>query len=196
MKLQETLPESITIGRRVYKVDLDFRNVLNMLDVLARDDLLPEAKTYNAVKCVMKPPKKAAEAFKALKAILFPDTKETASKAKITDFVQDADLIRAAFLQAYHINLYKDKLHWLEFQSLLACLPEGSRYSEVLGIRTRPMPKATKYNAEERQALAKAKAAYALKLSDKEAETNYNRGVMDVFLGLMQIAAKGGNNDG
>ena len=194
MKLQDTLPDTIMIGRRKYKVDLDFRNVLNMMETLSRDDLIPEARDYLAVKCVMKPPKNVQAALIALKRILFPDTQKGADRQKITDFVQDADLIRGAFLQSYNINLFRDKLHWLEFSSLLSCLPEGTRYSEILGIRSRPMPKATKYNAEERQWLAKAKAAYALEMTEKEAENNYNRGVKDVFLGLMSIAKGGGNH--
>lgn len=195
MKLQDTLPDTITIGRRKYKVDLDFRNVLNMMETLARDDLMPEAREFLAVKCVMKPPKNVQAALIALKRILFPDTKKGADRQKITDFVQDADLIRGAFLQSYNINLFREKLHWLEFSSLLSCLPEGTRYSEILGIRSRPMPKATKYNADERNWLAKAKAEYALEMTEKEAENNYNRGVKDVFLGLMSIA-KGGENHG
>lgn len=194
MKLQEKLPESIKVGRKTYKVNLDFRNVLEMMDILAQDDLTPDAKEYLALKCVMKPPKDTKGAMMAVKALLFPETKKAADKAKITDFVQDADLIRAAFLQAFHINLFTDNLHWMEFSSLLSCLPEGSRYSEILGIRARPMPKATKYNAEERQWLAKAKAACALELTEKEAENNYNRGVKDVFLGLMEMAKGGGGH--
>lgn len=194
MKLQEPLPDTVKVGRRVYKVDLDFRNVLNFMEVLARDDLLPGAKNYLALKCIMKPPKDVNGVIDAVKALLFPATKKTAEKNKITDFVQDADLIRAAFLQSYGINLFRDRLHWFEFSSLLGCLPEGSRYSEILGIRARPMPKATKYNADERQWLAKAKAACALEISEKEAEQNYNRGVKDAFLGLMSMIKGGGES--
>ena len=114
MRLQDRLPRGVIVNGRFYKLDFDFRNVLNMMDTLSRDDLLPEARDYLALKCLTKHPKQVGEVLAEAKAILFPETKKSADKAKITDFTQDADLIRAAFLQVYGINLYKDALHWLE----------------------------------------------------------------------------------
>ena len=128
--------------------------------------------------------------------LLFPVTKKEADKKKITDFTQDADLIRAAFLQVYGINLYKDKLHWLEFSALLAGLPEGNRYSEVLGIRARPMPAPTKWNAEERKWLAKAKADLAIRLTDKEREQSLEQSLRDVAASLLTLAGRGGEING
>lgn len=193
MKLQETLPGGVTVKGHFYRMDFDFRNVLRMMDCLARDDLLPDARAFIALKCLMKrPPRNADEVLAATREIIFPETKKHADKQKITDFVQDADMIRAAFLQAYGINLFRDRLHWLEFSSLLSCLPEGSRYSEVLGIRSRPLPAPTKWNAEERRSLIQAKAAYALEMSEKEQENNYMRCVINVFAGMKAMAEKGG----
>lgn len=195
MKLQERLPDSVIINGKRYKADFDFRNVLDLMDTLARDDLLPGAREFLAVKCVLrKPPKDAHKALEAVREVLFPATKKSADSKKLTSFEQDADLIRAAFRQAYNIDLYRDSVHWVEFSALLNALPEGSRYSEILGIRARPMPKATKYNAEERQWLMKAKAQCALKLSDEEQEKNYERCVQNVFSGLLSIAKRGGEN--
>jgi len=196
MRLQERLPDRVRVGERVYKVDLDFRNVLNMLDVLARDDLMPDARTWLAVRCVMKhPPKNVDGVLLAVRAMLFPKQKSP-DKKKLTDFGQDADMIRAAFLQSYHINLWRDKLHWMEFTALMSCLPEGSRYTEVIGIRSRPMPKATKYNAEERQWLAQAKAAYAVRLTDKERENLYQSSMHRTAESLLALAKRGENTNG
>lgn len=184
MRLQDRLPDSVKVGRKKYKLDLDFRNVLDMMDIMARDDLLPEARSYLALKCVLKrPPKECGIVLDEVRKLLFGASRPADGK-RITDFQQDADLIRAAFRQVYGINLFTDKVHWLEFTVLLANLPEGNRYSEILGIRARPMPKATKYNMEERQWLAKAKAAYALKVNAEEAQENYQKGVHDLFLAL------------
>ena len=52
------------------------------------------------------------------------------------------------------------------------------------------MPKATKYNADERQWLAKAKATYALKVSEEEARSNYEKGVHDLFIALKGMAKR------
>lgn len=193
MKLFERLPDTVTIGRKSYRLDLDFRNVLQMLDVLGREDLLPTAREYKALKCVMRrPPKDTATALEKVKAILFPGNRKRNNDKKITDFDQDADLIRAAFMQAYGINLFRDRLHWLEFTCLLSGLPEGSRYCDVLGIRARPLPAPTKYNAEERQWLMKAKADYALTMSENEQRDNYAQSVRGIAAALIAWANAGG----
>ena len=196
MKLYERLPERVTADGHSYRVDLDFRNVLRMMEVMGRDDLLPEARDWLALRCIMRsPPKRTGPLLGAVRALLFPAHKGGDGK-RITSFEQDADLIRAAFRQAYGIDLYRDKLHWLEFTALLSALPEGSRYSEVLGIRARPMPAPTKYNQHEREWLAKAKAAVALELDDNERAKAYEQGVKALFAGLIAWAEKGGENHG
>lgn len=195
MKLHERLPEHVEVNGRRYRLDLDFRNVLQMMETLGRDDLLPGAREYLALRCIMrKPPKRTGPVLGAVRALLFPEHKGDGQR--LTSFEQDAGLIRAAFRQAYGIDLYRDKLHWIEFTELLSALPDGSRYSEVLGIRARPMPTPTKYNQQEREWLAKAKAAYALELDEKERAKAYEQGVKALFAGLIAWAEKGGETDG
>lgn len=195
MKLQDRLPEGVTVDGKFYRLDFDFRNVLRMMDELDRDDVMPEARSYNAIKCLTNRPRNVEKVLQAVKGLLFEQKPKKDAK-KVTDFVQDAGMIRAAFRQAYGIDLYRDKLHWLEFSELLNAIPEGSRYTEVIGIRARPMPAATKWNAEERQWLLKAKADVALHLSEKEQAKQYEEDVGRIFAGLMNIIAKGSGNDG
>ena len=114
---------------------------------------------------------------------------------KVTDFVQDAGLIRAAFRQAYGIDLYRDKLHWIEFTELLNAIPEGNRYAEIVGIRARPMPAPTKYNQHEREWLAKAKAECRLDMSEKERMRRYEQDVANIAAVLMGMA-KGSESNG
>lgn len=197
MKLQQRLPDGVTVRGRFFKCDFDFRNVLEMIDILARDDLLPEARTYRALRCVTRRPRFEQETLAAIRELLFPAQKKTPAQGKITDFTQDADLIRAAFRQAYGIDLWRDRVHWLEFSALLAALPEGNRYSEVLGIRTRPIPAPTKYNAEERRWLIQAKADLAVHITESERETNLNKGLHSVAESLLRLAdTKGGETNG
>lgn len=192
MKLHERLPDSVTAGGKTYRVDLDFRNVLRMIDVLGREEMLPSAREYVALKCVMKrPPKNAGPVLAALRDVLFSADSEPAEQ-KLTDFEQDADLIRAAFLQAFGINLWRDRVHWLEFTGLLGALPEGSRYADILGIRSRPMPKPTKYNAEERAWLAKAKLKHAVRMTEREAQNKYSTDLQRIATAMIGLAKKGG----
>ena len=195
MKLHERLPDSVTVGGKTYRVDLDYRNVLRMIDVLGREEMLPSAREYVALRCVMKrPPKNAGPVLAALRDVLFSADSEPAEQ-KLTDFEQDADLIRAAFLQAFGINLWRDRVHWLEFTGLLGALPEGSRYADILGIRARPMPKPTKYNAEERAWLAKAKMKHAVRMTEREAQNKYSTDLQRIATAMIGLAKKGGGDN-
>lgn len=187
MKLQDTLPEGVTVDGKFYKMDFDFRNVLKMCEVLDRDDMLPEAKAYKALSFVQKRPKNAEKVLRAVVDLLFKAPRKKSGQ-KVTDFVQDAGLIRAAFRQAYGIDLYRDKLHWIEFTELLNAIPEGNRYAEVVGIRARPMPAPTKYNQHEREWLAKAKADCRLEMSEKERAQRYEQDVANIAAVLMGMA--------
>lgn len=199
MKLQDRLPDALTVRGKKYRLKPDFRNVLDMLETLSRDDLIPEARNYQAARCVVKrPPKNDAvcgELLDEFQKVFFPEAKKDTGK-KLTSFEQDADLIRGAFRQEYGIDLYRARLHWMEFTCLLGCLPEGSRYTEIIGIRARPMPKPTRYNAEERRALAQAKASCAIRLSEKERERNLQAGLRRTAESLLALAKRGENKLG
>lgn len=190
LRLFDRLPDTITVDGKRYRCDFDFRNVLRLLEIMQRDDILPDARDFLCVRCcVKKPPKRASGLYKALCSMLFPNAPETGGK-RLTSYEQDAPLIRAAFRQTYHIDLFRDKLHWFEFTELLQNLPEGNRYAETLGIRARPMPAPTKYNAKEREWLLKAKQSVALHLPEKEREKKYDADVSNVFGGLMSMIRK------
>ena len=187
MKLQDRLPDGVTVDGKFYKMDFSFRNVLRMIDILDDDTLMPEARAYNAIHCLCKRPKNALKVLEAVKGLLFKAPRKKGGQ-RVTDWVQDAGLIRAAFRQAYGIDLYRDNLHWIEFTELLNAIPEGNRYSEIVGIRARPMPEPTKWNQKEREWLLQAKADYALDLTDKEQAEQYKRDVANLAAVLMAMA--------
>ena len=189
LKLFERLPDSITVDGKRYRCNFDFRNVLKMLEIMQRDDILPDARDYLCARCVCKAPRNAGKVYAVLLSTLFPHTPETGSK-RLTSYEQDAGLIRAAFRQVYNIDLFRDRLHWFEFVELLQFLPDGCRYEETIGIRARPMPAATKYNQKEREWLMKAKQSVALHLTEKEQERKYEADVSNVFAGLMGMIQK------
>ena len=190
MKLQDRLPDGVTVDGRFYRLDLDFRNVLHMMDELTREDVMPEAREYNALRCLTRRPRNVSKVLAAVRELLFEKPPKR-DGPRVTDFVQDAGMIRAAFRLAYGIDLYRDRLHWLEFRELLNAIPEGSRYSEVVGIRARPIPPATKWNSEERSWLLKAKADVALHLTDEEQAKKYSEDVGKVFSALFGMIQRG-----
>lgn len=198
MKLFDRLPDRISVGKKVFKCDFDFRNVLRMLEIMQREDIYPTARDYHCVKCVIRRRmtlKTASEAYKVLCGILFEKRPEGGSE-RLTSFEQDAPLIRAAFRQVYCIDLFRDKLTWFEFTELLQNLPEGNRYEDVIGIRARPIPPPTKYNQKEREWLIKAKRSVALHLSDAEQAKKYENDVARIFSVLFGMIPKDGDNVG
>ena len=194
-KLYERLPDSITVKGRRYPLDLGFRNVLKMMDIMARDDLLPASRDWYALRCVLvkRPPRRFEPVLSAVLLLLFGKDKKPAGE-RVTSFEQDADLIRAAFWQEYGVNLYRDNLHWFEFIALLRNLPGGCKYTDVLNIRVQEIPAATKYNAKEREAILKAKAAYALELTKEERQERYERAVHGAFVSMSRMAKDGEEN--
>ena len=188
MKLHERLPDSVVVDGHRVRLDLDFRNVIKFIEILSQDDLMPEAREFLALKCICKHPRKGM--MTPVKKLLFPET-GSESTGKITDFAQDADLIRAAFLQSYGINLFREKLHWFEFSCLLSCIPSGSRYSEVVQIRTKPIPAPTKWNSDERAWLMKAKHEFGIKLTEKEQEKKYEKSVQNIGRMLTALVGEG-----
>ena len=179
MKLQERLPNGVTVDGRFYKLDFDFRNVFNMIDILDDDNLLPEAREFNALKCLTKHPRNVHKVLAEVKKLLFKAPRKTNGQ-KVTNFVQDAGLIRSAFRQVYGIDLFRDRLHWIEFTELLNAIPEGNRYSDVVGIRARPIPAPTKWNQNEREWLIRAKSDVALEMTEKERAERYDKDVQNI----------------
>ena len=188
MKLQDKLPDGVRVDGKFYKMDFDFRNVLRMAEILDSENLMPEAKAYNALHCLCKRPKNVLRVCEAVIGLLF--AKGRKNGPKVTDFEQDAGMIRAAFRQAYGIDLYTEKLHWFEFRELLNGLPDNTRYSEVISIRARPIPAPTKYNSQEREWLIKAKAEVALKATENEQKERYEKDVNTIAAFMISMIPK------
>ena len=84
MKLYERLPNSVIVNGRRVKCDFSFRNVLRMLDTLARDDLTADARIYIAKSCITKNRRvKPQELLTKVYEILFPKGKTEENKEKL-----------------------------------------------------------------------------------------------------------------
>lgn len=201
IKLFDRLPDGVTVGGKFYRCDFDFRNVLKMLEIMQREDIYTDARDYLCVKCVYPRRirlKTAPKVYKALCDLLFVKGENDAKEAgkRLISFEQDAGLIRAAFRQVYHIDLFRDRVHWFEFNELMQGLPDGNRFEEVVGIRARPLPAPNKYNQKEREWLMKAKQDCAIHLTEQEQAKKYESDVSKIFAGLMSMIPKEVNTDG
>lgn len=201
MKLEARLPRWVRVGKWIYFLKTDFRHVLRMYDILQDKRYTESVRMYLAMKeIVWNPPRneeKQLAVFLLARSTLIPSAEgKTGGGERMTDFDQDADMIRAAFRQAYGIDLYKARLHWIEFTELLNNIPTGTRYSEIVDIRARPLPEATKWNGKERAALIEAKARYSIKKGEEEIKRSYNRGVNNLANSLLKMAGEGSGGHG
>ena len=183
------LPYEVREKGRIYTLIPWFDNVLQMYQAIEGLDPWdkPEVMLSYLVKQKVKP---SLELLQAVSKVLFPPSKGSGEKA--FDFVQDSALIYAAFMQAYHIDLIEEqgKLHWWKFQSLLNGLPSNTRFSEIVSIRTKPIPAPTKYNQQEREELMRLKSLYAVKLSAEERQEQLQQSLRNV-VNYLQSVAKG-----
>lgn len=73
---------------------------------------------------------------------------ESSGKEPPFSYEHDAGYIHAAFVEAYGIDLTKDRLHWWQFRALFLGLPETVLFCKIMGYRTMEilakMPKAQK----------------------------------------------------
>lgn len=130
-----------------------------------------------------------AELFELIFNQVINVNKGKSGSTKAFDFLQDSQYIYAGFMQCYQIDLIKcrDTLHWWQFMSLFSCLSEDTRMAQIIGIRTKPIPKATKYNVDERMRLIRLKHEYRLEVSEEERKACLQQGLakMAVALGGM-----------
>lgn len=178
---------------RAWKFTLTADRVLQAIEILDKNDILPEVKTMQAARLLVRGKIRAEEAAHAVelafKTARGNEPQQSAGPQAIS-FTQDWEYICAAFLQAYGLDLEKElpRMHWRRFVGRLKSIPDSTRLAKIMEIRTRPMPKATRYNAEERAQLARLKAQYAI----KSTQADMADGLKDLF-GVLAARAKAGD---
>lgn len=82
------------------------------------------------------------------------------------DLVADMEYIYPSFLQAYGIDLIKERgrMHFCAFYALLKSLPHDTKLAEVIDIRRRPLPRDAKAASE----LVDLKAFYKLDVDNSQ----------------------------
>lgn len=177
MNIYDPYPDSVELDGKTYLLDLSYDVVLFALDV-AEDERLTRAQRI-AAQCeiLIRESKDIPEDTETQQRLLqlvyglFSGDDHSNSERSI-DFHQDAGMIRSAFFRI-GVDLAKDKIHFLRFLELLGDLPEDTALMRTVSIRTRPLPKPNKNNAEQIAALQKAKAKVAIRYSDEERRRHF-----------------------
>lgn len=195
MRLEEKLPDTVEYKGLFYKLTPSFDNVLKLLSIEEDNNLDSDEKLELMLHFLLGEENYPVEHGLLLEIfrVLFPSHKEGGT-AKIYDFNQDAQYIYAAFKQAYGIDLFEEqgRLHWLQFIALLQGIPDDTKFAQILQIRSTPLPKPTRHNAEYRLRLLRLKNIYRLKISEEERQRDLQSGLRKMATALLKMAQQGG----
>ena len=188
-KLTSNFEDYLIFENKRIKLGLAYDNVLKCYE-LFEEEIFSDTEKINLILKLL------VEDFSAIKNFDYPQknklikqifdefinlntNKSQENTEKIFDFKEDAIYIYSSFLMDYNIDLiqHQGKLHWWKFISLFTGLSKHTKMANIIDIRTRKIPKPTKYNTEEIKALRIMKQQYALE-SNKE---DLNDGLKNLF---------------
>lgn len=191
MKLNDTLPETLSVDGTEYRVNLSFNNVLDILEVLNNEEISQTNKLTIITGLLLEldgseeiPKQRQIGLFKAFREKYLPDeSDETAydvtgepmphavtENVQLIDLEKDAPYIYASFRQI-GINLFEEqeRMHWEEFQALLMALPDDCIMQNIIRIRSYKPKKGD--SSEYRNQMAELQRKYNLERGEDEWQT-------------------------
>lgn len=181
MQLQYKIDDTIQIDDTKYIVNASFDVILRLFDLLDDKGINPSLRIETALNMLIGNSLdnyKIEDKADILKTILSNYVKMEekqiydisgeplpdfliGKKEKTLDYNVDADLIYAAFIQVYGIDLIEQqgKLHWSKFQALMNGLPEGTTLSTIMGYRAYDE---TQESKDHKQFMREQKRKYSL----------------------------------
>lgn len=148
--LYEPLPESITADGEEYPIVTDFREWFRFADMIHDSDLHSEEKLLLMAEYLTEPPElitselvRAVFDFYGAKALApdppdydGEDEAEQSPQRPVFDWKYDAKYLLADFRRYYGIDLLTAEMHWWEFRSLFAALPDDSLCQKRIAYRS------------------------------------------------------------
>lgn len=195
--IMKKLPVSVDIGSKIYKIDADFRTMIEIEKIIfdrhvtenqeifakemmqysdiSYEDACMNARYYEALALFYQEdiPKDLEGAMEKL--LWFygcgkDEKKGKAPKKQILSFECDFDYINAGFMQDYKIDLFDiDFLHWWKFMSLFSALHDDCKICEIMGWRGAEMKGMDK---DQKKRVREMQRLYALPedITEKEKE--------------------------
>ncbi len=184
--LTSDLPSTVTINNKQYPIVTDYGVWLDFSKILEEKTTNEEAGVilFNIAGSAIEDSVDPQDLFRVLIEFFIGEDhtseNETSNKknSKTYDFEHDAQLIYAAFLQTYGIDLIKYRgLHWWCFRALLNALTDDNKFMKVIGYRSIDISKIK--DKEQRKHYRILKKMYTLaehktqKQKDREFEDNF-----------------------
>ena len=184
-------PSKITIRGTDFEVDSDFRTAIRftqlMQDNTVDDFTKIDIALYMFLGDVSVPDLWAAVTellsfYRCGKPAITDESDDPNPTAKrVYDFEYDAELIYAAFLEQYGIDLQTcGALHWWQFRALFSGLSDKTEFMKVVGYRSIPIT--ANMSREEKRRYQKLKTLYALpdNRTEEEKESAFARSLMQL----------------
>ena len=138
-----SLPEGISIDGIFYAVNTDFKIWLEIAEIISSKELNIFEKAEKTLALCYKD--SLPQTFNAAINGMFefyrcakestPQGATSIHEKPVIDLVHDRDMIAAAFLHDYNIDLFTMPLHWWKFKALLSSLSEENKIVKVMGYR-------------------------------------------------------------
>lgn len=185
----DSLPSAVAIEGKSYDINTDFKTWIRFSALLENSGKLKaEALFLKIALLCFKPPREGKVSLpsswrKTLEALCDFYTMGKRAKggrgggAPLFSFTDDAELIYAAFMQAYGIDLAAENMHWHRFCALFCSLPESTVFCRVAAIRARDLSSVADKKARAR--LAGLKRAFAL--TDRRSEDEIQNDIADAL---------------
>lgn len=189
--LIDNLPFSVWIGDQEVPINTDYRTGILFEQLISNAGLSDEEKISEAVELyygdgIVPFLQSAADAMEAVNRLIWfyrcgremsegeAESGGSGTKDPPFSYEYDAEYIYAAFMEAYRIDLTKDRLHWWKFRALFLSLPETTQFQKIVGYRVMDIP--SKMPKEQKRFYQQMKKRYALPKSEdqKELEKNIN----------------------
>lgn len=157
MNIYEPLPDKA--GE--YKIYTDFRVWLSFGETCQKHDIIGVLKVYKQLPPKLETAIELAVSFYGGAALPYKNTTKNrkSTSSPTVDFLFDNQLIFAAFMAQYGINLNAARLHWYEFCALFYGL-SGQAINDIMGYRAAEADKII--DKDRRREIKRLKRIYAL----------------------------------
>lgn len=156
LRIGYNIDDSFSINEKEYKINASFDNIIRLMDLSLDDSIpdifkidisltmllgeIPDIDIYEKQKAITEILKKYLTIKKKEIRDISGDVIDLPipEQESVFDFKEDSSLIYSAFMQAYGIDLIEQygKLHWLKFKALLDGLPNETKLSQIISIRS------------------------------------------------------------
>lgn len=135
--LTDVFPDSVIIDEEKCYMKTHFKRWIEFELIMMSPKLKDEIKLAAILPlCFKKLPSSADKAVKACMKFYCGNVKRGKGDAKTSyNFLHDAELIYAAFMSQYGIDLSREDMHWYKFRALFKGLKSDNKISEVMQLR-------------------------------------------------------------